>query len=530
MSVFRKSQPNATGPRRPQARAAQADPKPGNGPDLFPIAVFIMGIVSCYTTAVGLYPMLGNWVLSYATAFALSTFMVAIALRIPKAYLDGNQYKLIAGYIFVALFSVLLNFNAIFGVFSSEKLLYEELKNAKQELTAIEIKAQEALDAHFGAVETQRKLDEARAMLEEETTNRVDPGYGQNAREINQEKVIPLRAELAAIRAKYDPLTQQIDTVVSSAITRIDQALASEDLASYRKAVDYSVDAYNQVGISTQNLIGSDNFTYQPLAFQHRDVGNLNHSLWTVMNLHKLDGKQASSVIVSLLLSFLIDFIVLFVLVMINRPGKGDLNGPDAPKDAEEASASGPASGNAQGRQSFQRGQTEAEQQRRQTIYARRSERRRDERGAQLNRHQVNRAGEVEPPLYAPLDTSSVAPTPEPQPEAEAPEMRALPARGDTHPSDFPDETPPVWPSDETGAATEAAPTDEASADDLHEQPPVWPQAEASDDGMPPQWEKPGEQPEPPHQSSAEAADETDDQRDEENPTRKPFSVPVNGR
>ena len=84
--------------------------------DLFPVAVFIMGIVSCYTTATGIYPMLNNWILSYAPAIALSVFMVAIALRIPQAYREGNQVKLIMGYIFVASFSVLLNFNAIYGM------------------------------------------------------------------------------------------------------------------------------------------------------------------------------------------------------------------------------------------------------------------------------------------------------------------------------------------------------------------------------------------------------------------------------
>ena len=117
--------------------------------DLFPIAVFIMGIVSCYTTATGLMPMLDNWILSYATAIALSVFMVAIALRIPKAYKEGNQTKLILGYIFVASFSVLLNFNAIYGVFTSEKLLYEELKENKSQLTAVTVSAKSALDTYF---------------------------------------------------------------------------------------------------------------------------------------------------------------------------------------------------------------------------------------------------------------------------------------------------------------------------------------------------------------------------------------------
>ena len=372
MSTFDR---NSNRPRpRGNVTARQHALKPKGELDLFPIAVFIMGVVSCYTTAVGLYPMLGNWILSYATAFALSVFMVAIALRIPKAYENGSQYKLIAGYIFVAMFSVLLNFNAIYGVFSAEKLLYEELKQNKSELTAIRTRAIESLDGHFGAVETEQKLKEAQALLKEETTNRVDPGYGQNARRINQESVIPLQAKLVAIRTKYDPTVGIIDSVVAKAQSTITLALENKTIPLYREAVDQSIDAYSQVGEMTQNLIGSENFSFEALSFQHRDVGNLNHSLWTLGNIPKLEAKQASSVIVSLLLSLLIDFIVLFVLVMINRPGKGDLNGPEK-SEAEEA-------------------ETILEEEyvspRYQNIYATRSHRRSNAQSQEMNRRQIN--------------------------------------------------------------------------------------------------------------------------------------------
>lgn len=293
-----------------------------SGIDLFPVAVFIMGTVSCYTTAVGLHPMLDNWILSYAMAFALSVFMVAIALKIPRAYEEGTQGKMIAGYTFVALFSVLLNFNAIYGVFSSEKLLYEELKANKSELAAIHVRAQEALASHFDATKLEKDLAEAEGLLKEETSNTMDPGYGQKARRIAQEQVIPLRAALATARARYQPALQRMDSLVTGAQTTIDAALQSGKISNYRQAVDKSIDAYAWVGESTRNLVGAERFDYQPLAFQHRDVGNLNHSLWTLMNVFGLEGRQASSVLVSLLLAVLIDFIVLFVLVLINRPPK----------------------------------------------------------------------------------------------------------------------------------------------------------------------------------------------------------------
>jgi len=321
MSAFRKS--THTRPQQPTPQPSLMERGEAlKKIDLFPVAVFIMGIVSCYTTATGIYPMLNNWILSYATAIALSVFMVAIALRIPQAYREGNQVKLIMGYIFVALFSVLLNFNAIYGMFSSEKLLYEELKENKSLLTAIQVRAGEALDDFYGANETRGKLQQAKSLLEEETSNRVDPGYGKNARRINQESIIPLEAELQLIQAKYDPTVQEIEKLVASAQVTIDEALASHNISQYREAVDQSVDAYTQVGEMTQNQLGEENFYFEDLVFKHRDVGNLNHSLWTLGEVSELDGKQASAVIVSLVLALLIDFIVLFVLVLVNKPEK----------------------------------------------------------------------------------------------------------------------------------------------------------------------------------------------------------------
>ncbi|MEL6192029.1 MAG: hypothetical protein AAFR66_08260 [Bacteroidota bacterium] len=289
---------------------------------LFPVAVFIMGIVSCYTTAVGLQPMLDNMMLSYAMAIALSIFMVAIALQMPRAYQEGIHMRFILGYSMVAVFSVLLNFNAIYGVFSAEKLLYEELKNNKNQLTSIRVEARESLDFYFDANETRQKLAEAKALLEEEKTNPRDLGYGIKARKINTEAVIPLQAKLEAIESRYDPAVRQIDSLHLHASTVIDSALAAKSIPAYREAVDVSIDAYAQIGQMTSSLVGQDAFEFEPLEFQHRDVGQLNHSLWTIGHLREMSGKEVSAVMVSLLLAILIDFIVLFVLVLLHKPGK----------------------------------------------------------------------------------------------------------------------------------------------------------------------------------------------------------------
>ncbi|GEM_PF-3546526 len=334
---------------------------------LFPLAVFIMGIVSCYTTALGLEPMLNNIVLSYAMAFALSIFMIAIALQFPKSYKNGTQGRLVLGYSMVAIFSVLLNFNAIYGIFTAEKLLYDELKDNKKRITALSMQAQESLDKFFDAKETERKLNEAMALLAEEKTNPRDYGYGQKARKLNTETVIPLQAKLNNIKTKYDPLMTEIDTTTAFAISTIDHALATEDFRSYRKAVDVSIDAYTTIGTKTTNLIDDGSFSFEPLTFQHRDVGHLNHSLWSLAHLGDMEGKQASALVVSLLLSFLIDFIVLFVLVLLHKPGKVEKKTEEEEQDTSQTAT----------RQSFKNNPQAQKQQpvASQNIYAKRVDR-----------------------------------------------------------------------------------------------------------------------------------------------------------
>ena len=71
---------------------------------LFNLAIIIMGTVSCYTTAMGLEPMLGSRVFSIAVAAALSLIMVAIALQLPKAFQENRQAGMILSYVFCRFF------------------------------------------------------------------------------------------------------------------------------------------------------------------------------------------------------------------------------------------------------------------------------------------------------------------------------------------------------------------------------------------------------------------------------------------
>lgn len=288
---------------------------------LLSIAVVIMGGVSSYTTAVGLLPMVENIYISWAIAIALSIFMIAIALFLPQAYQDGNHRQLIFGYSIVAIFSVILNFNAIYGLFTAENLLYNELTRNRSELAAIRTSADEALKNHYGVTKVQKSLDSLRRELKYEIEDPRNQGFGDKASAIYRQ--LPrLEADSIIVYQNFNPISGEIEQKVDSSLSVIDQAIRSTDKKSYRNAIEYSLQTYGEIGESVSSIVGRSAFNYHPLVFENRDVGNLNHSIWTLMNFYKLTGMQIAALMGSLFLSFLIDFIVLFVILLVNKPSR----------------------------------------------------------------------------------------------------------------------------------------------------------------------------------------------------------------
>lgn len=283
---------------------------------LFNLAIIIMGVVSCYTTALGLEPMLGNRIFSFAVAAALSLIMIAIALQLPKAYQENRQTGMILSYVFVASFSVLLNYNFIFGKFSSEKILYKELEEHKLALTNLMQQGETEANQYYQVETLASVAKEKRSIANEEYQNNVNPGKGKIHRQKDQAARLAenrLRTAQENVRQLMIPIEAEVDSAIIAATSATDVG----DWETYRSAIPSVTATYNRVG----NRFSSElsDFNFQARRFENRDIGQLSHSLGSIFSYRK-NGGDAFAVIVALVLAILIDFIILFAIIVINRP------------------------------------------------------------------------------------------------------------------------------------------------------------------------------------------------------------------
>lgn len=283
---------------------------------LFNLAIIIMGTVSCYTTAMGLAPMLGNRVFSIAVAAALSLIMVAIALQLPKAYQENRQAGMILSYVFVASFSVLLNYNFIFGKFSSEKILYKELEAHKDALLGLIQEGETAAKSHYQLEALSIDAKEKRTIADEEYQNNVNPGKGKIHREKDQLARVAenkLKTGQENYAAFMNPLKMDMDSI----LTNTTAALEQSNWESYSKTIPLVTAAHNKIGTKLTSQLPE--FTYEARRFENRDIGQLSHSLGSMFSAKK-NGGDPFAVIVALVLAILIDFIILFAIIVLNRP------------------------------------------------------------------------------------------------------------------------------------------------------------------------------------------------------------------
>lgn len=288
---------------------------------LFRIAVIGMSIISGYTTAMGAIPLFGV-PLSIALAIVLSILLVALALRLPSAYETGQHRSLIIGYICVAMVSIIFNFNFLYGKFAAEDLLYSELNEKKENLSALKIKAKRAMDEELGVIELGRKIEELDEKIEYEKNHPVagEEGCGPRCKAAIKEReplFLQYQAKIKTSQSFYDKIKGS-----EQAIDQINKALGTQDLDIYRSAIESATDSYNE--IAAYAMENSSSFTASPeqVKFVHKDIGKLDHSIWTLFNFFKFTGRQIASIFVALIISMLIDLVVLFVIVLVSQPEK----------------------------------------------------------------------------------------------------------------------------------------------------------------------------------------------------------------
>lgn len=289
---------------------------------LFNLAIIIMGTVSCYTTAMGLAPMLGSQIFSIAVAAALSLVMIAIALQLPKAYHENRQAGMILSYVFVASFSVLLNYNFIFGKFSSEKILYKELAAHKDALSDLMQRGETAAKSHYQIESLAVDAKEKRTIANEEYQNNVQPGKGKIHRQKDQTARIA-ENKLKTSQANYETFIAPIHADIDSVLTNTTAALSQSNWEAYSRTIPVVTAAYNKFGSKLKSQLPA--FEFASRRFENRDIGQLSHSLGSMFSAKK-NGGDPFAVAVALVLAILIDFIILFAIIVLNRPATSERN------------------------------------------------------------------------------------------------------------------------------------------------------------------------------------------------------------
>lgn len=283
---------------------------------LYRLAVLIMSTISAVTTALGAEDLFG-FPMAVALAIGLSVLLVAIALNLPRAFQEGRQWTLIAGYTFIALISVLFNFNYIYGKFAAEDLLYTELINKREKVDDIEVAALNTMDKKLEVEDLRKSISEYEQVMKREKNHPLpgESGEGPRYQEAALNKQLAEERLSVSLDSKRD-YYQRVSADTELMKNTIDQATDSNgDLAQYRNAIESTVTSYNE--LRNYLLKEVPEMQIESMRFVNKDIGKLNHTLWTFTQFGKLTGKQKSSLIIATIIALAIDFVVLFVLALV---------------------------------------------------------------------------------------------------------------------------------------------------------------------------------------------------------------------
>ena len=281
------------------------------------LAVLIMSAISAFTTALGAEDLFGL-PMAIALAIGLSVLLVAVAFNLPQAYEQGTQWRLIAGYSFIALISVLFNFNYIYGKFAAEDLLYGELTDKREEVNQLEVQAVNTMNKKLSIEDLRIEIKRLDEVMERELKHPLpgESGKGHRYKKAAMQKKLK-EEELSVAQHSKKAFYEKMQQTPFKIKTEIDKALNSErDLNLYRTTVESVVTEYNELRNFVQKEL--PDFSLIPMRFINKDIGKLNHSLWSFTQLSKLSGKQTASLLLAFVIAVAIDFVVLFVLAIAN--------------------------------------------------------------------------------------------------------------------------------------------------------------------------------------------------------------------
>ena len=288
---------------------------------LYRLAVLIMSTISFFTTAYGAMDLFGP-IMSWGLAAGVSILLIAVAFNMPKAYQQSRLLPLILGYFFIAVISVIFNFNFIYGKFSAEDLLYTELINKREAIDELQVSAQQYMDEELDITNLREEIETQQQVMQRELDHPTPGESGAGPRYEAAALRKRLAEEKLAVREEtkkyyYDRLRTNAESLKSG----IDNVIESgADITAYRTVIENTVKGHNEL----RNFLLTEGATFdtEAMKFVNKDIGKLNHTMWTFSQFSDLTGKQKASFIVALVLSIAIDFVILFVLAIVARYGE----------------------------------------------------------------------------------------------------------------------------------------------------------------------------------------------------------------
>lgn len=285
---------------------------------IFNLAVVIMGTISCYTTAVGVEPMLGIKLFAFGLAVALSLFMIAIALSFPKAKQEGRIFGVIFAYSIVAIFSVILNFNAIYGLFNKQNVLYDEINDKREALVALKRNAIDDINTKFEVNKWKGEVEAVKEKLLHEDKTPGDKGKGPRYKQIYRDELRPAEAKLKEVETNAAPYTKRVNQkITDDYIAQIDAVIQDGNPKKIKTQIEKMVATYQDVSKDIGPVTAQN---YGSISFENKNVGNLIHAVKKIIGFFDENTESKAAIFISLLISFIIDFLILFVILFLAPP------------------------------------------------------------------------------------------------------------------------------------------------------------------------------------------------------------------
>ena len=288
------------------------------------IAIIILLGISTYTTKVGFELILGNYepvireVISIGTAVAISLLLYYFSTLIPKFMGKSSIIGLAFAYIFIALLSILFNFNFFYGRLIMDDSLNEDARRIQNELIEVRTKAELSLKKFYRIDALELEIDSLKSDHKLEVNHPQRPGRYMRAFKIEQD-LEKAKNNLANQERKLKPVLENINKTASGAIDILEKALQSQDDDNLVSSIENGIEAYKKIVIEIQTRV--EDFNGKQISSDIKRIGKTDFSIKKIVSYFKnedLKADEQQSIPLAIFLSCLFDIPIFIALIAIN--------------------------------------------------------------------------------------------------------------------------------------------------------------------------------------------------------------------